>query len=49
MMIEFTVCPGLVTSQLSVCKPVFGELTEQLLEDYFLYRRLEQDRLPWLG
>ena len=49
VMIEFTVCPGTVTSQLSVCKPIFGDFTEQILEDYFLQRRLEQERLPWLG
>ena len=43
VLIEYNLAAGLISSQLVVCKPAFGEMTEEILDDYFIHRRLEKN------
>lgn len=43
VMIEFNVFPGLGCSQMTCCKPIFGNETDWILEDFFLRRTWEQN------
>ena len=38
VLIEFNVFPGIDCSQLTCCRPIFGDKTDWILEDYFLRR-----------
>lgn len=44
VLIEFNIVPGFLTSQLSVCKPIFGDFTQWILDDYFFERKLEKNQ-----
>jgi hypothetical protein len=48
VLIEFNPIPGFLSSQLSVCKPIFGELTEWILNDYYFERKLEKNQMQGL-
>ena len=43
VMIEFNAFPGLDCSQTTCCKPIFGDRTDWILEDYFQRRTWEQN------
>ena len=43
VMIEFNAFPGLDCSQMTCCKPIFGDKTDWILEDYFHRRKWEQN------
>lgn len=43
VLIEYNLAGGLISSQLVVCRPAFGEMTEEILDDYFIHRRLEKN------
>ena len=43
ILIEFNIFPGIDCSQLTCCKPIFGDKTDWILEDYFLHRTWEQN------
>ena len=43
LLIEINTCPG--DSAQRVCgRPLFGELTDRVLEDYFFHRTLEKNQ-----
>lgn len=42
VLIELNLSPGQLSGQLSTCSPMFGDMTERLLEDFFLERSLEK-------
>ena len=42
--IEFNCSPGIIVSQMNSCRPVFGEMTEWILEDYFIHRTWEKNQ-----
>ena len=44
VLIEFNASPGLMVSQMISCRPVFGEMTEWILEDYFINRTWEKNQ-----
>lgn len=44
VLIEFNGAPGIIVSQMTSCRPVFGEMTERILDDYFLHRRWEKNQ-----
>ena len=44
VLIEFNGSPGILSSQMSSCRPVFGEMTEWILEDYFIHRTWEKNQ-----
>ena len=52
VMIEYNIVPG-ITPQLCCCKPIFGEMTDWILDDFFFHRTLEktqqQGRLVQIG
>ena len=43
VLIEFNAFPGLGCSQTTCCRPIFGEQTDWILEDYFLRRTWEKN------
>lgn len=43
VMLEFNVFPGIDCSQVTCCKPIFGDKTDWILEDYFLHRTWAQN------
>ena len=43
VLIEFNVFPGLGCSQTALCKPVFNDQTDWILEDYFLRRSWQEN------
>ena len=43
ILIEFNAFPGLDCSQVTCCRPIFGEQTDWILEDYFQHRTWEQN------
>ena len=43
VLIEFNAFPGLDCSQVTCCRPIFGEQTDWILEDYFTRRKWEQN------
>ena len=40
--IEFNVSPAI--GQVNICKPAFGEMTDWILEDYFIHRTWEKNQ-----
>lgn len=38
VLIECNAYPGIDCSQLTCCRPIFGDKTDRILEDYFLHR-----------
>lgn len=45
VLIEYNLAPGYHGSQLTVCKPAFGDMTREILDDFFIHRRLERNNL----
>ena len=49
VLIEMNLLPGHVNTQFTTCTPMFGDKTQNILDDYYIYRTLEgnhrQDRL----
>jgi hypothetical protein len=45
VLIEYNLAAGIISGQLVVGRPVFGEMTEEILDDYFIHRRLEKNLL----
>lgn len=43
VLIEFNAFPGLDCSQLTCCRPIFGDQTDWILEDFFLHRTWAQN------
>ena len=43
VLIELDVIPGL-RFQMTLGRPIFGEMTEWILDDFFLYRTLEKNQ-----
>ena len=43
VLIEYNLAPGYHGGQLTVCKPMFGDMTEEILDDYFFRRSLENN------
>jgi hypothetical protein len=41
VLIEFNLSPGTICGQLSTCTPIFGDMTDRVLEDFFFERSLE--------
>ena len=41
--IEFNFAPGYYESQTTCCTPIFGDMTEQVIDDYFRGRSLEKN------
>ena len=45
VLIEFNGSPGLTPSQMVSARPVFGEMTDWILEDYFIHRTWEKNAM----
>ena len=43
VMIEFNAFPGIDCSQTTCCRPIFGDKTDWILEDYYMHRTWEQN------
>ena len=43
VLIEFNAFPGIDCSQTTCCKPIFGDKTDWILEDYYQHRTWEQN------
>ena len=41
VLIEINLSPGILCGQVSICAPVFGDMTDRILEDFFFERSLE--------
>lgn len=44
VLIEFNGSPGIIVSQMTSCRPVFGEMTGWILDDYFIHRTWEKNQ-----
>ena len=45
VLFEFNEVPGYYTGQLPVCKPFFGDMTGEILDDYYIHRKLEKNHI----
>lgn len=44
VLIEVNLMPGDMTAQFAACKPMFGKMTEAILDDYYIHRTLEKNQ-----
>jgi Tubulin-tyrosine ligase family. len=47
VLIEYNTSPGIMV-QMTNCRPFFGDLTDRILDDYFIHRTLEKNQLQGL-
>ncbi len=45
VLLEYNLAPGHINGQIITCKPMFGEMTEEIFDDYFIHRRIGKSRL----
>lgn len=48
LMIEMNFSPGYVHGQVATCTPMFGDMTDRVLEDFFITRTLEKNQCQGL-